>query len=260
MADNPLKKVGGFVANEMLGIDDFGRVFTKAMEGDVSGALKSAGAGALELGSTLLTGGTGTVAKQGAKAGIKAAVKQGAKESVEAGVKAGVKAPKFGSAPGPSDLLGSQFKPKAGTITKPKVTPKPTKPGDLPGAPGYPRTPAKPGDLPGAPGYPRPLPAPKPAPKPLPKPKPKPAPAPAPAPKPAPKPATKPAVKPSTKPTTKPKSEVETKPSTGPQWKNLPKALPAAGLGVGAAMLGGALLRGKKDKKEEGPWNPSAIV
>jgi len=250
MADNPLKKVGGFVANEMLGIDDFGRVFTKAMEGDVSGALKSAGAGALELGSTLFTGGAGTVAKQGAKAGIKAAIKQGAKESVEAGVKAGVKAPKFGSAPGPSDLIGSQFKPKAGTITKPK--PAPTKPGDLPGAPGYPRTPAKPGDLPGAPGYPKP--------KPLPTPKPVPKPTPKPTTKPAPKPATKPSVKPSTKPTTKPKSEVETKPSTGPQWKNLPKALPAAGLGVGAAMLGGALLRGNKDKKEEGPWNPSAIV
>jgi hypothetical protein len=267
MAENPFKKVGSFVADEMLGLDDFGRVFTKAASGDVSGALKSAAAGALELGSTVLTGGSGTVAKQALKAGAKSAIKTGAKESGEAGVKAGAKSPTFKSSPGPSDLMGQQFQPKAGTITKPKPPVKPTKPGDLPGAPGYPRTPAKPGDLPGAPGYPKPAPKPEPkpepkpapAPKPLPKPLPKPAPAPV-KPEPAPKPEPKPAVAPKPKPAKgkKPKSSTSTsaKPAT-----NLPKfTRQFSKLSVPTA-IGGAYLLGKKsDKKDEGPWNPSAIV
>jgi hypothetical protein len=249
VAENPLKKIGGFVANEMLGLDDFGRVFTKASEGDVTGALKSAAAGALELGSTVLTGGAGTVAKQAVKSGVKSAIKTGTKEGVEAGAKSST----FKGSPGPSDLMGAQFQPKAGTITKPKPPVKPTKPGDLPGAPGYPRTPAKPGDLPGAPGYPKPAPAPKPLPKPVPKPIIKPAPKPEtkPAPKPAPVP--KPAVKKTTKKTTDTSTKLKLPPAIGPQFKGI----------VPAAIIGGAALKAllpKSDKKEEGPWNPSAIV
>ncbi len=124
MAENPFKKVGRFVTDEMLGLDDFGRVFTKAAEGDVTGALKSAGAGALELGSTIFTGGAGTVVKQGAKA----AVKQGAKQTAKSGVVKG--------APGPSDLMGQQFK---GSSVKPAT---PVKPPDTKPQPWYPKKPA----------------------------------------------------------------------------------------------------------------------
>ena len=265
MAENPFKKVGGFVANEMLGLDDFGRVFTKAASGDVSGALKSAATGAFELGSTVLSAGTGTVAKQAIKQGAKQAVKQGAKESVEAGVKAGAKGSTYKSAPGPSDLLGAQFKPKAGTITKPKVAPKPAKPGDLPGAPGYPRTPAKPGDLPGAPGYPKPAPEPAPVPKPLPKPLPKPAPAPKPATKPA---APKPTKKAGPSTITPPKAQTSTSRTTaeetapqaqnkaGRQFKNLPRTA----LGTGLALGVGETIRRAVTAKGDGPWTPSDIV
>ena len=233
MAENPLKKVGRFITDEMLGVDDFGRVFTKAAEGDVTGALKSAGAGALELGSTIFTGGAGTVVKQGAKAGVKAAAKQGAKEVVESSVRSGT----VKGAPGPSDLMGSQFR---GPAVKPATPVKPpaTKP-----QPWYPSKPAeKPSDLPGAPGYPRPKPV-TPTPKPIPKP--------APAPKPAPKPKVK------TDSKTAPLPVPATKPSIGAQFKSLPGlALPAAGLGIAAGML----LGGKKKDEEQGPWNPSAII
>lgn len=259
MAENPFKKVGSFVADELLGFDDARNVVAGLKEGDLGKAAKAAGAGLLEIGSTVgaaaaavptLGGsvaakGAQVAAKQAAKAGVKAAVKSSADDVVTGGAR-----------------VGQQFRGGVGTITKPSITPPKTKPGDLPGAPGYPRTPSKPGDLPGAPGYPKPAPAPKPAPKPLPKPLPKPAPAPAkPAPKPA-KPATKPAVAPKTSKATKPDASTGKAPGTspsskmGPQFKNLPKMAGGAGLATGL----GYMLGKKSDKKEEGPWNPSAIV
>jgi hypothetical protein len=250
VAENPLKKVGRFITDEMLGVDDFGRVFTKAAEGDVAGALKSAGAGVLELGTTVFTGGSGTAAKVGIKAGVKTTAKQKAKETVETSVKSGT----VKGAPGPSDLMGSQFRDPAIKPATP-VKPPSTKP-----QPWYPSKPAeKPNDLPGAPGYPRPKPVtptpkpiPKPAPTPRPAPTPKPAPKPTPKPAPSPKPAPKPKVKTDSK--TAPLPVPATKPSIGAQFKSLP-FLPAAGLGIAAGMLAG-----KKKNEEQGPWNPSAII
>lgn len=256
MAENPFKKVGSFVADELLGFDDARNVVAGLKEGDLGKAAKAAGAGLFEIGTTVgaaaaavptLGGsvaakGAQVAAKQAAKAGVKAAVKNSADNVVTGGGK-----------------VGQQFRGSVDTITKPLVKPPKTKPGDLPGAPGYPRTPTKPGDLPGAPGYPKPAPAPKPEPKPLPKPLPKPAPAPV-KPAPAPKPEPKPAVAPKPAKGTKPKSStsIKTKASTA---TNLPKfTRQFSKLSVPTA-IGGAYLLGKKsDKKDEGPWNPSAIV
>lgn len=248
MADNPLKKVGNFVSNELLGADDAANVVKHLAKGEFGSAAKSAATGLFEIGSTVgavaaavptLGGsvaakGAQVAAKQGAKAAVKAATKSSADEVIAGGGK-----------------VGQQFRGSVDTIVKPKPYVKPTtKPGDLPGAPGYPRQPkptTKPGELPGAPGYP------KPTPKPLPT-----KPAPKPTTKPTPKPTTKPTTKPSTKPTTKPSKKPTPAPAGAPgsQWKNLPAAAPALGL---AALAGRALLP-KSDKKEEGPWNPSAIV
>lgn len=259
MAENPLKKVGRFITDEMLGIDDFGRVFTKASQGDVSGAIKSAGAGVLELGSTVFTGGVGTVAKQGAKAGVKAGVKaaatQGAKTTGVKTTAAKVVPDAVRTAPGPSDLsylMGTQFRgASAATKTKPGVKPV-TKPGDLPGAPGYPRTPAKPGDLPGAPGYPAVKPEPI-------KPKPQPQPQTQPKPKPAPekKPVKKAAV------TTKTKKTTSTKDKTSPKGSTSAKSPKATNIknvirtGVAAKLATDLFPPGKTS---DGTWNPSAIV
>ena len=55
--DSNLKKVGRFVANEMLGVDDAKRAVNKARKGDFKGALKSAATAAFEAGTTV-TGGT----------------------------------------------------------------------------------------------------------------------------------------------------------------------------------------------------------
>jgi hypothetical protein len=44
----------------------------------------------------------------------------------------------------------------------------------------------------------------------------------------------------------------------GPQFRNLPKMGPGAGLPLAAGL--GFLLGKKSEKKDEGPWNPSAIV
>ena len=52
-----LGNVGEGVGREMLGVDDFIRVYQKAKKGDFLGALKSLGAGALELGTTIIPGG-----------------------------------------------------------------------------------------------------------------------------------------------------------------------------------------------------------
>jgi hypothetical protein len=52
-----LRGVGGFAANELLGVDDFRRTYKYAKQGDWGKALKSAGAGVFELGSTFIPAG-----------------------------------------------------------------------------------------------------------------------------------------------------------------------------------------------------------
>lgn len=83
--ESVLKKVGGFVANELLGVDDAKRAINKASEGDIKGAIKSAATGALELGTTV--SGAGIGAKLGAKVGLKvgeAVAEAGAKRTAQA--------------------------------------------------------------------------------------------------------------------------------------------------------------------------------
>jgi hypothetical protein len=67
--ESALKAAGRFVTNELLGVDDAKRAFRKARKGDIKGALKSAAAGAFELGTTVTGAGLG--AKVGAKVGLK---------------------------------------------------------------------------------------------------------------------------------------------------------------------------------------------
>jgi hypothetical protein len=62
IAQNPV----GFVTDELLGVDDFRRALKYAAEGDALRALKSAGAGTFEIGSTILPAGS---LIKGAKAG-----------------------------------------------------------------------------------------------------------------------------------------------------------------------------------------------
>lgn len=83
--ESVVKKVGKFVANELLGVDDAKRAVSKARKGDIKGAIKSAAAGALEAGTTLTGAGVG--AKVGAKVGLKAGEKiadSGAKRVAQA--------------------------------------------------------------------------------------------------------------------------------------------------------------------------------
>ena len=77
MADNAAKKVGRFVANEMLGVDDVKRAVSKAKKGDVRGALKSAATAAFEVGTSATA-----IGKGGALA-AKAAAKSISKKTVE---------------------------------------------------------------------------------------------------------------------------------------------------------------------------------
>jgi len=90
-------KIGNFVKNELLGVDDFNRMNSAIGQHHWRDALKSGATGGLELGSTVasvggaaFSGGTslsiigGKVAQMGAKqvvkAGVKAAAKQGVKD------------------------------------------------------------------------------------------------------------------------------------------------------------------------------------
>ena len=85
MAD--AKKIGKFVANELLGVDDARRAVQKAKKGDIKGALKSAGAAAFEIGTTATAAGKGGMLA--AKAGAKLVGKEAAKTATEVGYKAG---------------------------------------------------------------------------------------------------------------------------------------------------------------------------
>jgi hypothetical protein len=88
--DSNAKKVGRFVTNELLGIDDAKRALNKARKGDIKGALKSAATGAIELGTSATAIGKGGVLA--AKAGSKMVSKKTVdKASKEVGYRAGRK-------------------------------------------------------------------------------------------------------------------------------------------------------------------------
>jgi len=86
--ESTVKKVGRFVTNELLGVDDAKRAVSKARKGDIKGALKSAAAGALEIGTTATAVGKGGMiaAKIGAKTVSKKTVE---KTSTDIGQAAG---------------------------------------------------------------------------------------------------------------------------------------------------------------------------
>ena len=88
--ESTAKKVGRFVTNELLGVDDARRAIRKARKGDIKGALKSAAAGAFELGTSATAIGKGGMlaAKAGSKMISKKTVE---KASTEVGYRAGRK-------------------------------------------------------------------------------------------------------------------------------------------------------------------------
>ena len=88
--ESTAKKVGRFVTDELLGVDDAKRAISKARKGDIKGALKSAAAGALEVGTTATAVGKGGMlaAKLGAKTVSKKTVE---KASTDIGYNAGKK-------------------------------------------------------------------------------------------------------------------------------------------------------------------------
>lgn len=87
-------KVGGFIKNELLGVDDFSRAVKYAKKGNVVGALKSAATGSFELGTTgaavvgsAFTGGaTGAALVSGKAAQV--AARQAGKQVLNRSVKA----------------------------------------------------------------------------------------------------------------------------------------------------------------------------
>lgn len=109
------KKVGRFVANEMLGIDDAKRAFNKAKKGDIKGAIKSAATAAFEAGTTV--SGAGLAAKAGAKIGAtagKAAARETSKKVGKEVLKSSNKAKGSGSMVYPKPAMGKK------TATSPK--------------------------------------------------------------------------------------------------------------------------------------------
>lgn len=83
---NPFKKVGSFITDELLGVDDIKRAVSKASKGDFAGAAKSAGTALFEAGTTIAAGaaaiptGGGSLAAKGAQVAAKQAAKQGVKQ------------------------------------------------------------------------------------------------------------------------------------------------------------------------------------
>jgi hypothetical protein len=109
------KKVGRFVANEMLGIDDAKRAFNKAKKGDIKGAIKSAATAAFEAGTTV--SGAGLAARAGAKVGLtagKASARTTSKKVGEEVLKSSNKAKGSGSMVYPKPATGKK------TATAPK--------------------------------------------------------------------------------------------------------------------------------------------
>jgi hypothetical protein len=113
--DSNLKKVGRFVANEMLGIDDAKRAVNKARKGDLKGAIKSAATAAFEAGTTAT--GIGIGAKVGGKIGLtagKAAARSTSKKVGKEVLKSSNKARGSGSMVYPKPAMGKK------TSTSPK--------------------------------------------------------------------------------------------------------------------------------------------
>lgn len=280
---NWFKKAGGFVTNELLGVDDFGRVVSKAKAGDFAGALKSAATGALELGSTVaipLTLGGSAGASLGAKAAVKggavAASKIAAKETAKtAAEKATVKAGSAAVKPVPRQWSEGAVKASSqgrggGVAVQTHPVKAPPRPGTTPGYP------LNPGKRPAPGGYPKPgdrrdfdpLPSYRPS-APTPRPNvpavPKPTPV---QPKAAPKKKT--ALVPAPLPkmgvpepkVAKAESTV-VKPGATPKTAGQPKTSKAAKVAIPAAIAGGigaATLLPKKTEEKNYKWNPSAIV
>jgi hypothetical protein len=98
------QKIGGFVANEMLGIDDMRRVVKYVRKGDFKKAAKSAGAAAFEIGTSATA--VGKAPALAVKAASKSVAKTASKEATKIGQKVGQKtaerlpAPKYPSAKG----------------------------------------------------------------------------------------------------------------------------------------------------------------
>ena len=88
---NAIQKAGSFAANELLGVDDMRRVVKYVRQGDYKKAAKSAGAAAIEIGTSATAVGKGGVlaAKAGSKMVSKKTVE---KASTEVGQRAGRKA------------------------------------------------------------------------------------------------------------------------------------------------------------------------
>lgn len=87
--DSRLKKAGKIVANELLGVDDIRRAVKYARKGEFKKAAKSAGAAAVEAGTTVFPISAG--AKVGAVAGkatARAVAKESGKKSLQAANKA----------------------------------------------------------------------------------------------------------------------------------------------------------------------------
>jgi len=113
--DSNAKKIGRFVANEMLGIDDAKRAFNKAKKGDIKGAIKSAATAAFEAGTTV--SGAGLAARAGAKVGLtagKAAARTTSKKVGKEVLKSSNKAKGSGSMVYPKPAMGKK------TSTAPK--------------------------------------------------------------------------------------------------------------------------------------------
>jgi hypothetical protein len=113
--DSNLKRVGRFVANEMLGVDDAKRAVNKARKGDFKGAIKSAATAAFEAGTTV--SGAGLAARAGAKIGMtagKAAARTTSKKVGKEVLKSSNKAKGSGSMVYPKPAMGKK------TATAPK--------------------------------------------------------------------------------------------------------------------------------------------
>ena len=113
--ESNLKKVGRFVTDELLGVDDAKRAFNKARKGDIKGALKSAATAVFEAGTTVTGAGIG--AKVGAKVGLiagKAAARTTSKKVGKEVLKSSNKAKGSGSMVYPKPAMGKK------TATSPK--------------------------------------------------------------------------------------------------------------------------------------------
>jgi len=112
--ESTAKKVGRFVTNELLGVDDAKRAYKKARKGDIKGALKSAATAAFELGTSATAVGKAPalVTKLASKSVSKTASKGATKIGQKSGQKAAERlpAPKYPSAKGKEFNIKTQGK------------------------------------------------------------------------------------------------------------------------------------------------------